>query len=394
MLGHDKHDRIDELARRLDAESAGPELPPVEAYADEPAAHTNGSQPSSAAPRPVSVPLLGLLWFATLRDAVHQEQIVKNLLLAGSLFVVFGESNSGKTFWVLDLCLAIAAGKPWRGRTTRRGLVVYIAGEGANSVRSRVAAYRAANPEIGDGLPFAIVPQAVDFMNPGSVLTLIETVQAAEAECGEKAALLIIDTFARAIPGANENDAADVGTAVAHADALRMRLGCCVGFVHHAGKDPTKGARGSSALRAATDTEILIEGLTGPRTATVTKQRDLEAGAPMPFDLVAVEIGMDPDDGQPVTSCVVKHVEADERPAPVTVQLRGKAQRQLVAALRARSKDDADRIWRLDEMREVGRELGQSKSTARYAVDALVTTSYLQPVAFGGYKFVDGELRC
>lgn len=56
MRGHEQHHRIDELARRLDAEGAGPELPSVEAHADKPAAHTNGSQPFSAAPRPVSVP--------------------------------------------------------------------------------------------------------------------------------------------------------------------------------------------------------------------------------------------------------------------------------------------------------------------------------------------------
>jgi RecA-family ATPase len=95
--------------------------------------------------------------------------------------------------------------------------------------------------------------------------------------------LVIIDTFARAIPGGNENDALDVGIAVAGADRIRAETGAAVGFVHHAGKDPTKGARSSSALRAATDTEIKIEGITGTRTATVTKQRDLESGRRCPL---------------------------------------------------------------------------------------------------------------
>jgi hypothetical protein len=335
-------------------------------------------------------PLLALVWFATLNGVAHQEQIVKRLLLAGSLFVVFGESNSGKTFWVLDLALAIAAGLEWRGRPTRKGLVVYVAGEGAASVRARVAAYRTAHPEISDGLPFAIIPQAVDFLNPEAVSTLIETIRAAESKCGEKCVMVIIDTFARAMAGGDENSAKDVGFAVAGADRIRAEIGCCVGFVHHCGKDNSKGARGSSALRAATDTEVLIEGQNGPRTATVTKQRDLETGEPMPFELLSVQIGTDPDDGLPITSCIVKHADAEAQPFQANVQVRGKAQRQLIAAVRARTQSDAQRVWSLFDLRHLGKELGMTKSTARSAVDAIVSTPYFHSTA-GGYRFTDGE---
>lgn len=346
-----------------------------------------------ATERPVTdsaVPPLTLLWFATLNTATHQEQLVKRLLLAGSLFVVFGESNSGKTFWMLDLALAIAAGLPWRSRATRKGLVIYIAGEGAASVRARVTAYRLSHPEIGGGLPFAIIPQAVDFLNPEAVGSVIETIRAAESEVGEKCAVVIVDTFARAMAGGDENSAKDVGFAVAGADRIRAEIGCCVGFVHHAGKDATKGARGSSALRAATDTEILIEGQNGTRTATVTKQRDLETGEPMPFELVPVTIGTDPDDGQDITSCTVKHTDAEAQPAVTSVQVRGKAQRQLIAALRVRTQSDSQRVWTLYDLRHLGKELGMSKSTARSAVDAIVHTPYFHPTA-GGYRFTDGE---
>ena len=339
-----------------------------------------------------SVPALALLWFATLNGAIHQEQIVRGLLLAGSLFVVYGESNSGKTFWVLDLALAIAAGIPWRQRRVRQGLVIYVAGEGAASVRARVAAYRVSHPEVGGGIPFAIIPQAVDFLNPESVLSLLEAIRAAESECGEKAVLIIIDTFARAIPGGNENDAQDVGLAVANGDRVRLEIGCCVGFVHHSGKDPAKGARGSSALRAATDTEIYIEAQSGQRTATISKQRDLETGASMPFELMSVSIGSDPEDGQDITSCIVKHIDADEPPAPVSMELRGKAQRQFITAMRARTESDHTRIWTLGDLRQVGREIGLSKSTARSVVDALTGSPYMRTTAFG-YRFTDGRVE-
>ena len=57
--------------------------------------------------------------------------------------------------------------------------------------------------------------------------------------------------------------------------------------VHHAGKDVAKGARGSSALRAAVDTEIVVK----DKTATITKQRDGEEGAKVAFRLHPVPVG-------------------------------------------------------------------------------------------------------
>lgn len=334
-------------------------------------------------------PTFLLLWFASLHDYVPGEQIVKGLLLAGSLFVVYGESNSGKTFFMLDLALAVASGSPWRGRRVVRGLVIYVAGEGAASVRARVAAYRIAHPDMSAGVPFAIVPQAVNFLDAESVATLTATIRAAESECGEKAVLIIIDTFARALPGADENSAQDVGTAVTGADQIRVASGAAVGFVHHAGKDPSKGARGSSALRAATDTEILIEGVTGPRTASITKQRDLETGEAMPFELVSVQIGTDPDDGSPLTSCVVRPIEAVVA-TPALREFRGKAQRQLLAALRVRSEAEPDRVWTLMDLRRVGREIGLHKNTASSVVDTLTTSAYMV-TTIGGYRFTDGR---
>ena len=343
-------------------------------------------------PRQDKLPLLALLWFATLNEIAQQEHIVKGLLIAGSLVVIFGDSNSGKTFLALDLALAIAGGMSWRGRRTRKGLVIYVAGEGAASVRTRVAAYRAEHPEIAGGLPFAIVPQAVDFLNSESVWALIETIKAAESECGEKVVIVVIDTFARALAGGDENSAQDVGQAVAGADLIRSETGACVAFVHHAGKDPSKGARGSSALRAATDTEILIEALGDRRNATVTKQRDLSTGEVLPFELVPVQVGIDPDDRSAVTSCVVKHLDAEAAPDPKVRELRGKAQRQVVEALRARTQSDTGRIWGLNELRQVARETGLSKSTARSAIDVITASPYMQTTAFG-YRFTDGRVE-
>lgn len=332
-----------------------------------------------------------LTWFESLGDVVQKPYVVKGLMLTGSLVVVFGESNSGKTFLMLDTALAAAQGIPWRGRLTHRTLVIYVAGESANSVRTRVAAYRKKHPELTH-LPFAVLGHSVNFLDPGSVNTLIATINAAKAEHETTEVLVIVDTFARAIPGGNENDSQDVGMAVMAADTIRAATGACVAFVHHTGKDPAKGARGSSALRAAADTEILVEGTIGDsRIATVTKQRDLQSGQRMVFELEVVDLADDPEEpGRKITSCVVRHKGEDDLPAtPAMRELRGKNQRLLVAALRARAKADPERIWTLPELRAAGAEIGLSKWTASRAVDAVISAGYMQPCV-GGNRFTDG----
>ena len=338
---------------------------------------------------PAAMPAHALEWYSTLNTIAMPVQLVSKLLVAGTLIVVYGESNSGKTFLVLDLALAIAAGRPWRGLRTRGGLVIYVAGEGAASVRIRVLAYRLRNPQPSE-LPFAILPVAVNFLDSASIDAAIALIRDAETTCGQKAALIVVDTFARSLPGGDENSAQDVGAGVAAADRIRTDTGTAVLFVHHAGKDPAKGARGSSALRAAVDTEILVEGLEGQRVASIVKQRDLEVGARFAFHLKPLEVGTDPDDGTPVTSCTVEHV--DDIPAATSAmrEFRGKAQRQFLAALRARAETAPERIWSLAELRAVARELGQAKNTARSVVDAITASEYMRPT-IGGYFFTDGQ---
>lgn len=332
--------------------------------------------------KPIAPSALQLVWFATLDQVRHQDHLVKGLLLAGSLVVVFGESNSGKTTWILDLALSLAAGVPWRARRVKRGLVLYIAGEGAASVRTRVAAYRKAHPDV-TGVPFAIVQQAVDFLNGESISTLIETIKAAESESGDRVALVIVDTFARAIPGGNECDAQDVGLAVFGADRVRLETGTCLVFVHHAGKDPTKGARGSSALRAAADTEILIEGQAGQRIASVTKQRDLAGGERFAFKLQSIDVGTD-EDGEPVTSCVVEHLE--DAPA-MRGNPSGKNQTALLTALQEwqRLHPTSDIVSSI-EMQAIGKAQNLNRNRLREAADGLQKFGWLAP-CLGGFRF-------
>lgn len=320
---------------------------------------------------------LGLRWFAD--STVHTvPAIISGLLGDTALILVYGASGSGKSTIVLDIGLAIARELPWRGCAVRGGLAVHVCGEGTHGVTQRLIAY--ANRYMGgklEDIPFAIVPGAVSLMDPAAITVLIDTLNEIGREHGG-IRLLTFDTLARCLPG-DENDSGDMAVAIMACDRIRKALSCAICVVHHSGKDTTRGARGHSSLRAAVDTEILVEEVSGVRWATVLKQRDLPTIGPFGFTLVAVEIGTD-DDGQPITACVVEH-QMDAKIVEPRPELRGRAQRQLLAVLRART----DNTWTMADMREIGRQAGMHKNTARAAVEALVFTPFMTPT-IGGYR--------
>jgi hypothetical protein len=117
----------------------------------------------------------------------------------------------------------------------------------------------------------------------------------------EKPVLIVIDTLARAMKGGDENSAQDMGALMDSVGALSASTGACVLLIHHSGKNKAGGARGSTALLGAIDTEIEID----EEQIKSTKQRDIEMSEPIGFKLVPLVVGAD-EDGDDVTSCVVE----------------------------------------------------------------------------------------
>ncbi len=254
-------------------------------------------------------PGLPLLLAGDIRPALDLRHLVRGLILAGSAVLIFGPSNSGKTFLATDLALHVAAGLPWHGRETEPGGVLYVALEGGGGFRNRVSAWLQDHAEIDAAtLPFAAVTAPLRLIEPGHPEALIATIRDTWPPDWPPVALVVIDTVSRALAGADENDSAAMGALVAAIDAIRDAAGAAVLLVHHTGKDATRGARGHSLLRAAVDTEIEVSATGEDRAATVTKQRDLAAGRPIGFRLRVMELGHDLA-GEMVTSCVVDAAE-------------------------------------------------------------------------------------
>jgi hypothetical protein len=225
--------------------------------------------------------------------------IIKHVLPQAELVVLYGASGAGKSFMALDMAGAIARGLPWRGKKVKQGRVVYIAAEGAGGFRNRMQAYATQHQVDLAELDIGVIHAAPNLILKDDALDVAKAIKASGG-----ADVVIVDTFAQTTPGANENAGEDMGKALAHCKGIHRATGAVVVLVHHAGKDPTKGARGWSGLRAAADAELeVVRGATG-RALRLTKSKDGEDQLEWGFDLEVVQIGVD-EDLEPITSCVV-----------------------------------------------------------------------------------------
>jgi hypothetical protein len=279
--------------------------------------------------------------FSDIEASFASDDFVEDLLIAGQMSVVYGPSNSGKTFFATDLAAHVALGRTWRDRDVSQGGCLYIAAEGAWGIKNRLVAFRQHYDVAGD-VPFAVLPQAVNMFDSVEDLDrLINTVRVLARDMGGLR-LIVLDTLSRVAAGADENSAKDASIVVASADKLRALTGAHVMLIHHTGKDSARGARGSSVWRASCDTEIEIEAGEGMSVARVTKQRELEIGGEFGFGLDVVELGRN-GRGKPVSSCVVAVRDASAADAPSRPpRPRGAAQRQVFKALRNALVDEGE----------------------------------------------------
>jgi putative DNA primase/helicase len=236
-------------------------------------------------------------------DYEAPNELVEDFMTIGGMAVLYGDSNSGKTFFALSLAAHIATGQPFFKRQIDPGLVVYLASEAPGSIRSRMQAIK---KHYGCTLEnLAMVPVPLNFYaNQGDANDVIELVKTIEQIKGKPVRLIIGDTLARMSAGANENSGEDMGPVMARFDSVAQATGSGVLIIHHNGKDQAKGARGWSGIRAHIDTEIEVMEKDGVRSATITKQRELPGkGEIIYFRLEVVEMGITKF-GKPATTCV------------------------------------------------------------------------------------------
>ncbi|TDR93515.1 bifunctional DNA primase/polymerase-like protein [Enterovirga rhinocerotis] len=215
------------------------------------------------------------------------EPLIDGLLDQGAMSVLYGDSNTGKTFIALDMAGAVATGSEWAGMPAAHFHVAYIAAEGGRGILKRIAALNLLRPSNR----LHVLNSPVDLGRVDADLRpLVEAVREIPSAVG----LVVIDTLSRVLSGRDENSSVEMGALVACMTALQSETKAHVMVIHHTGKDAARGARGHSLLRAAIDTEIeVVSDGPGHGRIQVTKQRDMELGFETKFELRDRVLGVD-----------------------------------------------------------------------------------------------------
>ncbi|WP_431023794.1 AAA family ATPase [Halomonas sp. H5] len=262
-----------------------------------------------------------------------------------SLAVLFGEPGHGKSFIAIDMACSVSTGTPWHGNDARQGAVFYVAGEGHNGISRRLRAWSDARGIALDDAPLFISETSANLSDYSSAVEVASTVKAMSEDIGQAPALIVVDTLARNF-GGDENSATDMGAFIRHLDEMRHEWKATVLVVHHSGKDKTKGARGSTALRGAVDAEYSAsKDEYGVITLESGKMKDAEAPAPMSFKLDGVKLPLLDDDMNPIYGAALTQIEGYEPPKREHARI-GKNQAAALASLRKLYQEHRKRLER------------------------------------------------
>ena len=231
--------------------------------------------------------------------------LVKHLIPADSMGMIFGASGTFKSFLALDLCLSVANGLLWTGRKTETGPVGYMAAEGGAGIYKRIMAWQG-GVEPPSNFRVCTIPILL------SAKEEVAALRASIIALPEIPKLIVIDTLSQTFAG-DENSSSDIAGYLRMINSeIREPFGATVLVIHHSGHSASERPRGSSAITANVD--FLLGCFRSDPEALnarleVTKQKDGDKVKGLYFDLERRIIGKD-DENEEISSLVAVYHDA------------------------------------------------------------------------------------
>jgi hypothetical protein len=236
--------------------------------------------------------------YDTILNQPYPDWLIEELFARRQVGAIYGDYYVGKSTLAFAITMALAGGADVLGdleQWENGCAAIYFALEG--NLRTRTEPFEREKlltnkPNIRFERTLALSTDSDSF--DGIRAMVEESVK----RQGDKTALVVIDTLARA-SHVDENSA-DLGTIAEECRLLAEEFNVCVLIVHHSGKDATKGLRGHSSLGGALDFTIEVnveadaDGKVLRRTFTVHKQREGEGNFTREFEIRGVELGRHP----------------------------------------------------------------------------------------------------
>jgi hypothetical protein len=210
--------------------------------------------------------------------------------------VIFGQSDSFKSFLAIDLACSAATGLQWHGHAVKQFKVIYIANEGANAVgRKRIPAwmtYHQISQEKRRNIYLIKVETILpDEVSRGNLIKAIRAIVQQGEDFG-----LVIDVLRGTMTGSeNDDEAAHAWTSAAE---ILIEEGATIMTVTHSPYAEDGRMRGHSHLWGSFDTRLHAEGNKEALSTVlrVNRHKDHDSGGEWGFQLEVQEIEGRPDE--------------------------------------------------------------------------------------------------
>ena len=165
------------------------------------------------------------------------EELICGILRRGHKMLISGSSKAGKSFLLMELCIAIAEGISWLGFQCKKGRVLYVNLEidPASAINRFLKIYEAL------GVPIKNADDIVIWNLRGHAVPLDQLVPKLIRRVRDQHFdAIVIDPIYKVITG-DENNASEMGAFCNQFDKICTETGCSTIYCHH----HSKGAQGS-----------------------------------------------------------------------------------------------------------------------------------------------------
>ena len=165
------------------------------------------------------------------------EELICGILRRGHKMLISGSSKAGKSFLLMELCLAIAEGLSWLGFSCKKGRVLYVNLEidPSSAINRFLKIYEAL------GIPMKHADDIVIWNLRGYAVPLDKLApKIIRRAKNQNFDAIIIDPIYKVITG-DENNASEMGYFCNQFDKICTETGCSTIYCHH----HSKGAQGS-----------------------------------------------------------------------------------------------------------------------------------------------------
>lgn len=195
--------------------------------------------------------------------------LVTNVLPQGGTAVLFGESNSYKSFIAIDLACCVALGIPWHGNEAKQGNVIYVASDAPYGVATqRIPAWMAHHkiaPEKRGGIFLRPVPPLLD--DPQSLATF-----QADIASVQPVPLIVYDVLAGTMKG-SEKETDVIAAWVRVIGEIEAKFQCTQLFVTHSPYSDAGRIRGGTHLWGSFGSRLKAAGDSERRTTVLRVDR-------------------------------------------------------------------------------------------------------------------------